>query len=126
MRAFARDLVGFTLLYAVGTAASFGWTLLGVYVYTRPLPPNTIFDASFNQDVGTALVAQGLIFLVTFATALVIRIVRGNREQDEAKKDRQILREIHQWMLEQRNKETLSQHSFTSAPPSQEAVIQNS
>ena len=119
MRAFARDLVGFTLLYAVGTVASFGSILLGVYVYARPLPTNTIFDAGFNQDVGTALVAQGLIFLVTFATALVIRIARGNREQNEAKKDRQMLREIHQWMLEQRNKETLSQHSFTSAPPSQ-------
>jgi ABC-type Fe3+ transport system permease subunit len=103
MRAFARDLVGLTLLYVVGVFASFGWILLGVYVYTRPLPPNTFFDADFNHDIGTALVAQGLIFFVTFAVALVIRSVRGNREQNEQSQDRQMLREMHQWMVEQRN-----------------------
>lgn len=78
MRAFVRDMFDYALTYVIGALASFGWFVIGMYVYTRPMPPDTQLGADFNHDIGTALVAQGLIFFVTFVAGLFLRIARGN------------------------------------------------
>ena len=112
MRAFVRDMFDYALTYVIGALASFGWFVIGMYVYTRPMPPDTQLGADFNHDIGTALVAQGLIFFVTFVAGLVVRIARGKRDHEERKLEQKMIREMHQWMLEQRNLQAVSQSSF--------------
>lgn len=111
MQAVLRDTFELARIYIVGAIAAFGWLLIGVYVYLRPVPLDTNFGTDFNHDIGTALIAQGLIFFVTFSVSGAIRIGRGRHEQEEAAKDRQMLRAMYQWMEEQHRADATSQAS---------------
>lgn len=108
MQSSLRNMFELVSSYIVGAVASFGWILFGIYVYSRPVPSDAFFEPDLNHDIGSALMAQGLIFFVTFLAAALVRYVRGNKEQEEMSKDRQMIREIHAWITEQKSNHDVS------------------
>lgn len=107
---FLREILEFGTIYVVGVVAGLGWMVYGFYIYFQPVTHPRL-EADFNHDIGTSLVTQGIIFLITFVVAFVIKVLKGNHEQEEASKDRQMLREMYTWMQEQRKAEAASQPS---------------
>lgn len=100
MQSGFRDTLKFLGLYIVGAIAALGWVFIGLYFYLRPIT-STIFQPDFYQDIGTSLIAQGLIFFLTFTISGAIRIGQEDNDRKEAEKDRLMIREIHQWLQTQ-------------------------
>lgn len=97
-------MIGLLATYVVGVVVALFWFLFGLYMYFLPMPLNTNLGADFNHDIGTSLVAQGLILFITFLFAGLVRFMQGNKEQEEIREDRRIIREMYQWMQDQRVK----------------------
>lgn len=112
--AFLREILQLGGLYILGVAAGLGWMAYGYYVYFLPVT-NPKLGTDFNYDVGTSLVTTGVVFLITFVVGFVINLLKGSRERDEARKDREMLREIHQWMQELRSAEATTKLSSLPA-----------
>lgn len=104
MRSILRDVLELLWTYALTIITTIGWVLFGLYIYSRPVPPNPSLGPEFNHEVGAALVAQGLIVFAIFSIGGALRTGHRRREQEEVAKDRQMLREMYQWMGHQRSK----------------------